>query len=204
MTLCDLLRLITVDRCDGCLVIIHQFMSVQLLYCERFVRSRYLSFYVQWGAKVTSQLMFNNTNPVCRIISNSANRYVRALGWVHTCNVTAYRNTLSWQCGRDSWPRNVSKGGYAVTLRASSARCRYLAVASKGCYGYGRSRCGRATWRCKSTPAPAVTVSSPLMRRSNTDSAPKKPVTLPRNQLLIRYACASPVHTVTIRCYDTR
>ena len=37
------------------------------------------------------------------------------LGWVHTCNITAYRNTVSWQCGRGSWPRNVSKVGYAVT-----------------------------------------------------------------------------------------
>ena len=70
----------------------------------------------------------------------------KTLGWVHTCNVTAYRNTLSWQCGRDSWPRNVSKFGYTVTLRACSVYCRYLAVASKGWYGYGRSRCGRATF----------------------------------------------------------
>jgi len=44
----------------------------------------------------------------------------------------------------------------------------------------------------------------PFMRLPNTDSTPKKPVTLPRNQLLIRYAVKSPVHTVTIRCYDTR
>jgi len=43
----------------------------------------------------------------------------------------------------------------------------------------------------------------PLMRQLNTDSTPKKPVTLQRNQLLIRYAVTSPVHTVTIRCYDT-
>jgi len=43
-----------------------------------------------------------------------------------------------------------------------------------------------------------------LMRRPNTDSTPNKPVTLPRNQLLIRYAVTGPVHTVTIRCYDTR
>jgi len=43
-----------------------------------------------------------------------------------------------------------------------------------------------------------------LMRRPNTDGTPKKPVTLPLNQLLIRYAVTSPVHTVTIRCYDTR
>jgi hypothetical protein len=73
------------------------------------------------------------------------------LGWVHTCNVTAYRNTVSCQCGRDSWQRNVSKVGYAVTLRACSVCCQYLAVASKGWYGYGRSRCGRATWRCTFT-----------------------------------------------------
>jgi hypothetical protein len=138
-----------------------------------------------------------------------------AFGWVHTCNVTAYRNTVSWeceqdswprnvlkvgyavtlracsvccrylaiasegcygcgrswcrpasrntvswQCGRNSWPRNISKVGYTVTLRACSMCCRYLAVASKGWYGYGRSRCGRATSRFTSTPAPAVTVSS--------------------------------------------
>ena len=41
--------------------------------------------------------------------------------------------------------RNVSKVGYAVTLRACSVPCRYLAVASKGRYGYGLSRSGRAT-----------------------------------------------------------
>ena len=82
------------------------------------------------------------------------------LGWVYTCNVTAHRNTVSWQCRWDSWPRNVSKVGYAVTLRASWVCCRYLAVASKGWYDYGLRRCGRATSRCTSTLAPAVTVSS--------------------------------------------
>jgi len=55
--------------------------------------------------------------------------------------VTSYREN-----GRDSLPRNVSKVGYALTLRACSVRCRYLAVASKGWYGYGLSRYGRATW----------------------------------------------------------
>jgi len=29
------------------------------------------------------------------------------LRWVHTCNFTAYRNAVSWQCGRDSWPRKL-------------------------------------------------------------------------------------------------
>jgi hypothetical protein len=37
----------------------------------------------------------------------------------------------------------------------------------------------------------------PLMRRPNTDSTPNKPVTLPRNQRLIRYTVTSPVHTLS-------
>ena len=94
-------------------------------------------------------------------------------GWVHTCNVTVYRNTVSWQCGRDSWRRNVSKIGYAVTLRACSVCCRYLAVASKGWYGYGRNRCGRATWRGTSTAAQAVTV-SPLSCDNQIPTAHRK------------------------------
>jgi len=44
----------------------------------------------------------------------------------------------------------------------------------------------------------------PGLRRPNTDSTPNKPVTLPRNQLLIRYAVTRPVHTITIRCDGTR
>jgi hypothetical protein len=64
---------------------------------------------------------------------------------VHTVTlsrtVTPYRD-----CGQESRPRNVSKVGYAVTLLACSVRCRYLAVALKGWYGYGLSRSGRATW----------------------------------------------------------
>jgi len=50
------------------------------------------------------------------------------------------------ECGRDSWPRNVSKVGYAVTLQACSVGCRYLAIASKVWYSYGLSRCGRTKW----------------------------------------------------------
>jgi len=85
---------------------------------------------------------------VCSVARGSHVGYkLNLLGWVHTCNVTAYRNTVSWHCGRNSWPRNVSKFGYAVTLRACSVCCRYLAVASKGWYCYGLSGCGRATWR---------------------------------------------------------
>jgi hypothetical protein len=68
------------------------------------------------------------------------------LRWVRTCNDTVYYNTISRQCGRDLCPRNVSKAGYAVTLRVCSVRCRYLVVATKGWYGYGLSMSGRATW----------------------------------------------------------
>jgi hypothetical protein len=42
------------------------------------------------------------------------------------------------------------------------------------------------------------------MRLPNTDRKPNKPVTLPRNQLLLRCAVTSPVHTVTIRGNVTR
>jgi hypothetical protein len=65
---------------------------------------------------------------------------------VHICNVTAFRNAVSWHCSRDLWPRNVLDVGYAITLRACSLRRRYLAVVSKGWCGYGLNRTGRATW----------------------------------------------------------
>jgi hypothetical protein len=65
------------------------------------------------------------------------------LRWVHACNITAHRNTVSWPCGRDSWSCNVSKVGYPVTLRACSVRWRYLAVASKERYIYGLSSSSR-------------------------------------------------------------
>jgi hypothetical protein len=112
------------------------------------------------GSRLLRKLCTVTSIELCTFTSYmTAVSVLNSLGWVHTCNVTAFRNTVSWQCWRDSWPRNVSKVGYAVTLRARSVCCRYLAVASKGWYGYGRSRCGRATSRCTSTPLPAVTVS---------------------------------------------
>jgi hypothetical protein len=72
------------------------------------------------------------------------------LRWVHTCNVTAYRNTVLWQCGWDSSPRNIPKSGYAVTLRACSMRCRYLAITSQGWYWFVLSRSGCAMWHVTS------------------------------------------------------
>jgi len=82
---------------------------------------------------------------------------VSVLRWVQTCNVTAYLNAVSRHCRRDSWPRNVSKVGYAVSLRACLVPCRYLVVASKGWYVYGLSRSERATWRV------TIVRSSPLL-----------------------------------------
>jgi hypothetical protein len=58
--------------------------------------------------------------------------------------------------------------------------------------------------RCTSTPGSGRNRIIPLMRRSNSDSVPSKPVMLQKNQLLIHYMVTSPVHSVTIRCYGTR
>jgi hypothetical protein len=69
------------------------------------------------------------------------------------CNVTVYRNTVLWQCGRDSWPRHVSKVRYAVTLQACSVCCWNLTFASKGWYGYSLSRSGLATWQVTTVPS---------------------------------------------------
>jgi hypothetical protein len=83
---------------------------------------------------------------LCSVIHKFYQKAWSTLNVGTRCNVTAYRNAVPWRCGRDSWPRDVSKLGFAVTLRACLVRCRYLAVTSKGWYGYGLSRSGRATW----------------------------------------------------------
>jgi len=113
-------------------------------------------------------------------------------------------DTVSARAGVDV-PREVARPHlHTVTLRACSVCCRYLAVTSKGWYGFGRSRCGRTTWSCTSTPTLAETVSSLWCDSQILTAHRTSPITLPRNQLLIRYAVTSPVHTVMIRCYDMR
>jgi hypothetical protein len=106
--------------------------------------------FLKWWTCVACWVLSDFKFPIVCIVTvpseNIQTNRLLVLRWLHTCNVTAYRNTVSWQCGRDSWPRNVSKVGYAVTIRACSVSCRYLAVASKGWYGYGLSRSGLATW----------------------------------------------------------
>jgi hypothetical protein len=128
---------------------------------------------------------------------------VASLGWVHTCDA-AYRNTVSWQCVRDSCPRDVSKVGYAVTLRAFFG---VLSVFGRCIKGMIRLQ-PEQMWTCNGT-LHVHTCSGrnriiSLMPRPNTDSTLIKPVTLPHNRLLIHCAGTSPVRTVTIRCYDTR
>ena len=126
-------------------------------------------FRTSWGVDILNSAIFNsfhNWVEFVTILESLRNLWggggfepldtPLVLRWVHTCNVTAYRNTVSWQCERGLWPRNVSKVGYAVTLRACSVRCRCLAVTAKGWYGYGRSRCGHAASRCTYTLALAL------------------------------------------------
>jgi hypothetical protein len=99
---------------------------------------------------------------------------------VHICDVNANRNTVSWQCGRDSLPHNVSKFDYAVTLRACSVRCRYLVVASMGLYSYGLRKSGRATW-------PVTTVRSPHFFTITMLLVPVKKNWEPHGVTLARY-----------------
>jgi hypothetical protein len=126
-----------------------------------------------------------------------------ALRWVHTCNVAAYRNTVSWV-----WT------GLVTTLRIKSWLCGNVTSLFGVLSVFGRRI--KAMIRLRSVQVWTCNVTSHvhicsgrnriilLTRRPNTDSTPNKPLTLPRNQLLIRYAVTSPVHTVTIWCYDTR
>jgi hypothetical protein len=124
--------------------------------------------------------------------------------WVHTCNVTAYRNAVTLQVTDTirSYDLNFHPVPHGVTVS-----CERYTVAFLVCYGSQKhhectevERSGR-WWR---VTLQVQTCSGrnriiPLMRWPNTDSTPNMPVMLPRNQLLIRYVVTSPVHTVTIQ-----
>jgi hypothetical protein len=139
--------------------------------------------------------------------SGSEHSYCR-LKWVHTCNVTAYRNAVTLQvadtirsyelnfhpvpdgltvsCERYTLVFHFVTGARAMSLQLAAASYIYIHNALK--------RSGR-WW---GVTLPVHTCSSrnriiPLMRQPNTDSTPNKPVTLPRNQLLIRYVVTRPV-----------
>jgi hypothetical protein len=118
-----------------------------------------------------------------------------------TCNVAAYRNAVTLQVTDTirSYDLNFHPVPQGVTVS-----CERYSVGFPVCHGSQKARTahGSDMSRCKSRPAQAVTIL--LMFRLNTESASKMPVTLPRDQLLIRYVVTSLVHTVTMRCYGTR
>jgi hypothetical protein len=129
--------------------------------------------------------------------------------WVHTCNVTAYCNVVTLQVTDTirSYDINFHPVPHGVTVSCK----RYTMGFPVGHRSQKHHECkeGERSGRLWRVTLHVQTCSGrnriiPLMRRPNTDSAPNMSVTLPRNQLLIRYAVTSPVHTVTIRCYGTR
>ena len=144
------------------------------------------------------------------------------LRWVHTCNVAAYRNAVTLQVTDTIriYELNFHPVHHGVTVF-----CERYTVGFPVCYGSPSDAFAASTGfvylyilpfkekekradggdvsRCTSTPAQAVTV-SPLWCDGQIPTTPNKPVTLQRNQLLIRYAVTSPVHTVTIWRYGTR
>jgi hypothetical protein len=125
--------------------------------------------------------------------------------WVHTYNVTAYRNVSSDTIR--SYNLNFHPVPHGVTVS-----CKHYTMGCTVCNGSQKhheckadERSGR--WLCVTLHVQTCSGRNriiTLMRRPNTDSTPNMPVTLLRNQLLIRYVVTSPVHTVTIRCYGTR
>jgi hypothetical protein len=131
------------------------------------------------------------------------------LRWVHTCNVTAYRNAVTLQVIDTirRYDQNFHPMPHGVTVS-----CERYTMGFPVCYGsqkHNDCKDGETSGRWWRVTLHVQTCSGrnriiPLMRRPNTDSAPNMPATLPRNQLLIRYVVTSPVHTVTIRCYGTR
>jgi hypothetical protein len=143
------------------------------------------------------------------IASSLMSHGVDLLRWVHTCNVTAYRDAVTLRVNDTilSYDLNFHPLPHGVTVSFE----RYT-MGFPVCYGsqkHHECKEGETGGRWWSVTLHVQTCSGrnriiPLMRRPNTDSAPNLPVTLPRKQLLIRYVVTSPVHTVTIRCYGTR
>jgi hypothetical protein len=131
---------------------------------------------------------------------------LRALRWVHTCNVTAYRNAVMLQVTDTirSYDLNFHPTPHHVTVSCERYTMGFPV-------GYGSQK----HHKCKDEKSGRwwlVTLHVqtclgrnriiPLMPRPNTDSAPN--MILARNQLLIRYVVTILVHPVTVRCYGTR
>jgi hypothetical protein len=139
----------------------------------------------------------NNTHSNARNVTVLP-RSFRFLRWVHACNFTAYRNVVTLQVTDTirSYDLNFHPVPHGVTVS-----CERHTMGFPVCYGSQKARgADDDVSRCTSGRNRITR----LMRRPNTDSAPNMSVTLPRNQLLIRYVVTSPVHTFTIRCYGMR
>jgi hypothetical protein len=127
---------------------------------------------------------------------------------IHTCNVTAYRTAVRLQVTDTirSYGLKFHPVPHGATVSCERYMCFQVCYGSQmhhECKEDERSgRWWRVTLHVQTCSGRNLII--PLMRRPNIDSAPNMPITLPRNQLLIRYVVTSPVHTVTIRCYGTR
>jgi hypothetical protein len=129
--------------------------------------------------------------------------------WVHTCNVTAYHKTVTFQVTDTirSYDLNFHPVPHDVTVS-----CECYTMGFPVCYGsqkHHECKEGERSGRWSRVTLHVQTYSGrnriiPLMLRPKTNSAPNMSVTLLSNELLIRYVVTSPVHAVTIRCYGTR
>jgi hypothetical protein len=132
------------------------------------------------------------------LVDERPQRY--GLRWVHTCNVTAYRNAVTLQVTDTirNYDLNFHPVPHGVTVS-----CERYTMGFPVCYGSQKhhecKECERSGrwWR---VTLHVQTCSGrnriiPLMRRPNTHSAPNMLVTLSCNQLLIRYVVNSPVHS---------
>jgi hypothetical protein len=116
------------------------------------------------------------------------------------------------QCSKWLTRYGVTIWTFIPCLMALTVFCKHYTMGFPGCYGsqkHHECKVGERSGRWWRVTLHVQTWSGrdriiPLMRRPHTDSAPNMPVTLPRNQLLIRYVVMSPVHTVMILCYGTR
>jgi hypothetical protein len=126
--------------------------------------------------------------------------------WVHTCNVTVYRNAVTLQVTDTIriYDLNFHPMPHGITVF-----CEHYTMGFPVCYGsqkhheYKEGERGGWWWRVMLHVQNCSGCNRiiPLMRWPNTDSAPNMPVTLLRNQLLTCYVVMDPVHTVMIWCW---
>jgi hypothetical protein len=177
--------------------------------CNETNLMHYLSsvYWVTTPLHVSGLLVAHHQEVAMYICDNWYVLYV--LRWVHTCNVTAYRNAVTLQVTDRlrSYDLNFHPVHHGVTVS-----CERYTMGFPVCYGsqkHHECKEGERSGRWWRVTLHVQTCSGrnriiPLMRRPNTDSEPNMHVTLPRNQLLLCYVVTSPVHTVMIRCYVTR